>query len=202
MKLKYYLRGIGIGVVVTTIIFMISISIHKNDMESQKVPTQNSESKTVAEVQNSTQEVSDTTAVEDTQQTKETIAKNTETEETSEAKNANENTETENSEAKNSKTVKAAENKENISEEKPLASAAAGEKIRFEVGRGEYSDVICRKLAEAGLIDDADAFNKFLIQENYDNFILPGVYDIPKGSTYEEIAVLLTTKVEKETAVQ
>lgn len=78
--------------------------------------------------------------------------------------------------------------------------AAATEKVRFEVGGGEYSDVICKRLLQAGLIDDADAFNKFLIQKDYDNLILPGVYDIPKGATYEEIAALLTTKVEGETA--
>ena len=45
------------------------------------------------------------------------------------------------------------------------------------------------------LIDDAASFNKFLVEEDYDNYINPGVYDIPKNATYEEIAVLLTTKV-------
>ena len=29
MKLKYYLRGIGIGMIVTTIILMIAFAVHK-----------------------------------------------------------------------------------------------------------------------------------------------------------------------------
>ena len=99
----------------------------------------------------------------------------------------------------NQKTLDAMpKQKEKISEKN--TPAATTEKVRFEVGGGEYSDVICKRLLQAGLIDDADAFNKFLIQKDYDNLILPGVYDIPKGATYEEIAALLTTKVESETA--
>ena len=100
--------------------------------------------------------------------------------------------------ASEQKTSETKSSEEKISEKN--TPAAATEKVRFEVGGGEYSDVICKRLLQAGLIDDADAFNKFLIQKDYDNLILPGVYDIPKGATYEEIAALLTTKVESETA--
>ena len=32
MKLKYYLRGIGIGIIMTTIILMIAFSIHKQQL--------------------------------------------------------------------------------------------------------------------------------------------------------------------------
>ncbi len=57
--------------------------------------------------------------------------------------------------------------------------------------------MICKKLQQANLIDSAEEFNKFLIANDYDNLILPGVYAIPKGATYEEIAKLLTTKIEE-----
>ncbi len=80
--------------------------------------------------------------------------------------------------------------------DEPNVEPKPQEKIRVEISGGQYSDVVCKKLEEAGLVDNAKAFNDFLVQKDYDNSILPGVYEIPKGATYEEIAVLLTTKVE------
>ena len=200
MKLKYYLRGMGIGIMITTLILVIAFSIHKNDTVQQEEPKQEAASKTVAEAQNSTQIPMDT-ETETEPATEQNNAEQTDTQKTTEKQKENEtsvvsaSTEEKASEQKTSETKSS---EEKISEKN--TPAAATEKVRFEVGGGEYSDVICKRLLQAGLIDDADAFNKFLIQKDYDNLILPGVYDIPKGATYEEIAALLTTKVESETA--
>lgn len=200
MKLKYYLRGMGIGIMITTLILIIAFSIHKNDTVQQEEPKQEAASKTVAEAQNSTQIPMDT-ETETEPATEQNNAEQTDTQKTTEKQKENEtsvvsaSTEEKESEQKTSETKSS---EEKISEKN--TPAAATEKVRFEVGGGEYSDVICKRLLQAGLIDDADAFNKFLIQKDYDNLILPGVYDIPKGATYEEIAALLTTKVESETA--
>ena len=87
-------------------------------------------------------------------------------------------------------------NTEKKNTEKKNTEKKNTEKVRFEIKGGEYSDTVCQKLKAAGLIDDAKAFNEFLVQKDYDNGILPGIYDIPKDATYEEIAALLTTKVE------
>lgn len=205
MKLKYYLRGMGIGIMITTLILIIAFSIHKNDTVQQEEPKQEAASKTVAEAQNSTQIPMDT-ETETEPATEQNNAEQTDTQKTTEKQKENEksvvsaSTEEKESEEKASeqKTSETKSSEEKISEKN--TPAAATEKVRFEVGGGEYSDVICKRLLQAGLIDDADAFNKFLIQKDYDNLILPGVYDIPKGATYEEIAALLTTKVESETA--
>ena len=205
MKLKYYLRGMGIGIMITTLILIIAFSIHKNDTVQQEEPKQEAASKTVAEAQNSTQIPMDT-ETETEPATEQNNAEQIDTQKTTEKQKENEtsvvsaSTEEKASEEKTTeqKTSETKSSEEKISEKN--TPAAATEKVRFEVGGGEYSDVICKRLLQAGLIDDADAFNKFLIQKDYDNLILPGVYDIPKGATYEEIAALLTTKVESETA--
>jgi hypothetical protein len=205
VKLKYYLRGMGIGIMITTLILIIAFSIHKNDTVQQEEPKQEAASKTVAEAQNSTQIPMDT-ETETEPATEQNNAEQTDTQKTTEKQKENEtsvvsaSTEEKASEEKTTeqKTSETKSSEEKISEKN--TPAAATEKVRFEVGGGEYSDVICKRLLQAGLIDDADAFNKFLIQKDYDNLILPGVYDIPKGATYEEIAALLTTKVESETA--
>lgn len=182
MKLKYYLRGIGIGVVVTTVIFMILISIHKNDTDPGRAPAADTESKTVAELKNDMQE-----------ETEDASSKQPES--------LGDNTKDSPAPLKNPDAKAKDDTEENgrLEEESPSKTkpgADRQEKVRFEISGGEYSDVICRKLAEADLIDDAAAFNKFLVEKDYDNAILPGVYDIPRDSTYEEIAALLTAKVD------
>lgn len=200
MKLKYYLRGMGIGIMITTLILIIAFSIHKNDTVQQEEPKQEAASKTVAEAQNSTQIPMDT-ETETEPATEQNNTEQADTQKTTEKQKENETSVVSASteeKASEQKTLETKSSEEKTSEQN--TSATATEKVRFEVGGGEYSDVICKRLLQAGLIDDADAFNKFLIQKDYDNLILPGVYDIPKGATYEEIAALLTTKVEGETA--
>lgn len=215
MRLKYYLRGVGIGIVVTTIIFMISISLHKNDTEPQNSAAENDKSTTVSEAEENTQkadaagtetESADTnkTDLADTQaadkadadkpdknesDVKQPDASKTD-EDNSDEKKPSEDTAKDNTASGQQSSDKETESKKKNTEKKNT------EKVRFEIKGGEYSDTVCQKLKAAGLIDDAKAFNEFLVQKDYDNGILPGIYDIPKDATYEEIAALLTTKVE------
>ena len=199
MKLKYYLRGMGIGIVVTTILFMIWIPMQRNNGERQSTPPPDTESKTVAQVQGDTQEATQPTeaAESDTEpDIKTPAALDQKPQDTEENKTAS----TEDKNRQDSEKPKPQENQETKPEPASEASVQPEtkkeEKVRIEISGGQYSDTVSRKLQEAGLVDNAEAFNDFLVQKNYDNSILPGVYEIPKGSTYEEIAVLLTTKVE------
>ncbi len=175
MRLKYYLRGIGVGVVITTFLFMIIISFNQYNDKPQNKAIRDTESKTVADYEDSAQNAADT---------ENTAPSETQIEEPPQQEPAQdivpEQPET------------PPEQPDAVQETPPEASV---EKVRFVIGGGEFSDVVCKKLQEAGLIDDAASFNKFLVEEDYDNYINPGVYDIPKNATYEEIAVLLTTKV-------
>ena len=66
--------------------------------------------------------------------------------------------------------------------------------ITVTIGGSDFSDVVAKKLQRAGVIDDADDFNNYLIANGYDSYIQPGEVDIPAGSTYEEIANILVTK--------
>jgi len=55
VRLKYYLRGIGVGVVITTLLFVILLSFNKNDGEQKNTAIEDTESKTVAEYENGEQ---------------------------------------------------------------------------------------------------------------------------------------------------
>ena len=53
MRLKYYLRGIGVGVVITTFLFMIIISFNQYNDKPQNKAIRDTESKTVADYEDS-----------------------------------------------------------------------------------------------------------------------------------------------------
>ena len=196
MRLKYYLRGIGVGVVITTFLFMIIISFNQYNDKPQNKAIRDTESKTVADYEDSAQNAADT---------ENTAPSETQIEEPPQQEPAQvfvpEQPETppEQPEVTPEQPDVMPEQPETPPEQPDAAQEtppeASVEKVRFVIGGGEFSDVVCKKLQEAGLIDDAASFNKFLVEEDYDNYINPGVYDIPKNATYEEIAVLLTTKV-------
>ena len=57
---------------------------------------------------------------------------------------------------------------------------------------GSESDTCARIIREAGLIDDGVAFNKYLISSGLDRKIRSGTKQIPRGSTFEEIANIIT----------
>lgn len=187
MRLKYYLRGIGVGIFVTTILFMILISVNQNSGLSQQVSDQEEQSKTIADYENQAQGETNT---EQGGQAADLPDANQPADTQPEAEQPADTPDVQPDATQPADTPDAVQ----PADARPKSGKAG--KVRFIISGGEYSDVICRKLAEAGLVDDADEYNNFLIEENYDNFINPGVYDIPKDATYEEIAVLLTTKVE------
>ena len=57
---------------------------------------------------------------------------------------------------------------------------------------GLYSEGVSELLQQAGAIDDAEAFNAYLIQSGRDRYISPGAKLIPAAATYEEVAQILS----------
>ncbi len=124
------------------------------------------------------------------------------TEETSEeSETASETTDEDSSETKDSMEDKiqdestddsnSAETK--TTETKPAETTTAGTKtpensVSFKISAGESSYKVAENLYRAGLIDNPGSFNTYLEQNGYDNTIHVGTFNIPEGSTYEQIA--------------
>ncbi len=62
------------------------------------------------------------------------------------------------------------------------------------IDRGTSSYKLSQTLQDLGLVDDALTFDKYLDANNYDSFLQPGDFEIPVGSTYEDIAKIITSK--------
>ncbi len=66
------------------------------------------------------------------------------------------------------------------------------EPVSFQVKSGATSSTVSRDLAAAGLIEDAAAFDTFLCNNGYSKRIRAGIYEILPGTSEEEIAKIIT----------
>ena len=68
---------------------------------------------------------------------------------------------------------------------------ATGEVVNIVVKSGQYSDSVAKACKDAGLVEDATKFDKFLCDNGYSGRISVGDHKIAKGSSEEEIAKAL-----------
>lgn len=64
--------------------------------------------------------------------------------------------------------------------------------VTIVVKSGASSDSVSRQLEDAGLVDSASAYDKYLCQNGYDKSIRVGTYEISADATGEEIAKMIT----------
>lgn len=66
--------------------------------------------------------------------------------------------------------------------------------VQVTISGGSSSDKVAKILYDAGLVDDAVKFNRFLIEKHLDTMIRSGNKTITQGASYEEIAKAITSR--------
>ena len=61
-----------------------------------------------------------------------------------------------------------------------------------QIASGSSSETVSRLLKSGGAIDDAGDFDDYLCSNHYDKKITPGVFKIPVGADYKQIADIIT----------
>lgn len=186
MKLKYYLRGIGIGMIVTTIILMITFAVHKDQPLTDDEIRERAEK--LGMIMAEDLPVSDKLADTDP-------AGSGEDEQDGSVDSWTEpqGTQDDTGDAAPADDESGQETQESDKKDDGVKQEVV-EQVELSIVGGEYSNAVCKKLKKAGLIDDAEDFNKYLSEGGYDNLIQPGNYTIPKGADYEEIIRIITEK--------
>lgn len=192
MKLKYYLRGLGIGMIVTALILGISFS-NRQDQTSQimtddqireraaELGMVDSSELTLAALQNSEKQPAEGTP-EETTQTQEQNNIEAEPETTQEPEAT--------TEPEPEKTAGPETTAEPEVTEAPQRTQTAS----ITIQRGDDSGSASRRLYEAGLVENAKAFDNYLCNNGYSRSINPGTYEIAPGTSEEEIAKIITGK--------
>lgn len=191
MKLKYYLRGIGVGIIATTLILMIVFTLHKKDMISDaEIKARAAQlGMVMAEDLNVSDKLAqqDGSDAEDAEMDEPLIDTDDAAAEDMDGADAEDATQDPSGDAPHINVADDAEDEQK-------ADTTTVEQVEFSIVGGEYSDAVCKKLFDAGLIEDEKDFNKYLAQGGYDSLIQPGTYVIPKGAEYKEIVSIITEK--------
>ena len=182
MKLKYYLRGIGIGMIVTALLFIIGAS-RSNQMSDTEIIARAKElglvEKTVLREPSSTEEASKE-EVDSDEEISENMSQESESVE-EEAESSLEETSGDVSEPA-SEVISETEESEEVIEEYVVIAIVSG----------DSSVSVSQKVFEAGLVESALEFDRFLCANGYDRRLSVGQHEIKTGASMKEIAEELT----------
>ncbi len=211
MRFKYYLRGIGIGITFATLLLTISFyfgkdSLIKESLTDEEIiekatalgmvmPEENLIEETEDETEDETGDEAATEAVPD-EQVPASGEQSTGETEVSDEEEVLETTETKEENLQEDVVDNSKSNLKNTEDVNTTVTY-----IPFSVRGGESSEVVSKHLYKAGLVDSADAFNKYLAKLNLDNLVKTGTFYIKEGSSYDDIVALLVNKEVRQTSL-
>ena len=178
MKLRYYLRGLGIGIVVTALVMGLSnkdarpLTDAEIKAKAAALGMVESESLKLTDVVLSPEPLPTPAATDVPTEEPTPVATAVPTEEPTPAA-----------------TVVPTEEP---TPEITVTPAAEPTTVSITVQSGSGSGTVCRQLEEAGLIESAASFDNYLIDNGYSKKICVGTYEIQIGTTEEEIARIIT----------
>ncbi len=171
MKLKYYLRGLGIGILVTAVIMGVTQGSRKETLSDREI-RERAAALGMVEPGNS---LADLEAAETPAATE--IPEAIETPEAAETPAATE--------------APAATPEVTARPTQKPAEEEEGSSYTFEIQAGDSSYQVAYRLQQAGLVADARDFDNYLCSKGYDRKLKTGSYEIPETATEEEISEIL-----------
>ena len=192
MRLKYYLRGLGLGIIFAVIIMMIGFHDNKQSMSDTEIIEK---AKTLGMVE--AKNISGTVADEYNSEKIDSSATNSDA--------SSQKTETEqDSQMQDSQTAQEDTQQEDTQQEAAQPAADAKQEIvepqdavttyTITVTSQDTCRTIAEKLKALNLVDDAEQFRIYMGQKGADHFIADGEHVIPQGASYDDIITILTQK--------
>lgn len=218
MERRYYLRGLGLGILITAII-MGAAQRGSKEMSDEEVRQRARElgmientvlSEPVAEPEaDAEQAETDLAAAEEkseeaapadtepvTEDTQEAAADEQDTQEQTDAEDSQEQADAVDAQAEpeqaDAQTALEEETEQSTGAQSETKTAASGEAQIFTIDKGDSSVSVAQKLEQAGLISSAASYDRFLCDNGYDKKIRAGEYTIPADAGDEQIARIIT----------
>lgn len=214
MKLKYYLRGLGIGIVITALLMgltkggaketlsddeiiaraealgMVQSSVLSSDLNHEE---QGEDGVTVS--YNTALDEPDIVALPDGAGADQTgdaagVADTEATDKTADAADTVDSEKVADATGDSEGSTKASDT--DVADNSTKATDTTGAAtITVTINSGDGSDTVARHLAELGVITDAGDFDRYLCQNGYDKKLATGNHEINAGAGYQEIAEIL-----------
>lgn len=192
MKIKFYLRGLGIGILVTAVIMGFT-SGKPRDMTDEEVMARAKqlgmvENMVLSDIPNTLSP--ETEPAESEPENETDVNKNPEESKPTDSKPE----ETIPKESKpEDKLPEETDKPKDIPESKPdTDNLDEGSLVTIIISSGQSSVSVSKMLEEAGLVENASDYDRYLCDNGYDKKIRTGTYEIPEGLSNEEIAEMIT----------
>ena len=202
MRIKYYLRGIGCGIIFSVVIMSIAMGNRGKTQISDAEVIQRAKQLGMVEAddkgkedKNNLEAATEIETEEDVKgETPASTEKNTEIDKASvnALTNQKPSSESNKSDGDTEKKPKE-ENNSNQAVPSDKSSTQTGY-VSFTVKSGQVCRQIAENLQKKGIVDDADSFREYMARKGLASSIRCGTFELPKGATYEKIAECLTTR--------
>lgn len=191
MRLKYYLRGLGLGIIFTCLMFMLFSNKKADNTDQMDVNQQ---------LETTTETLSSQTSGDDKNDTAndEAVSDGADVQNNTDADidvNAQNNTDAQNP-ADNQTGESDTTDTSNQTDDSDITGETGTDDVQDEyvtlvIEKGDIARDVAESLYENGIIDDVESFRKYLGETGVSRTLHAGEYNIKVGSTYEEIVELL-----------
>lgn len=181
MKLKYFMRGLGAGILMAALVLLLTNPVLMDDeiIERAKELGMSYES--------ASEEIEEDSILDNIKKAEDEVEKETIEDVSTDLQEENQEVTQEDS----SEGIQ-----ENIDDEEQQTedsdSMESIQHIEIVVTKGMHSLAVSQRLYENGLIEDTKDFDSFLIHHGYQYSIQDGVYSLSSEMSYQEIAEAIT----------
>ena len=178
MRLTYFLRGLGVGIIFASAVFFTAYQTSSRDQMTD------------AEIVNRAKElgmVEKEDPLEDLLSTQADMTKDGET-----SKEDNENTALDDTTGNSKEDSSATTEKKEKGQATEAMTESNKETVTIKIDGGTSSFAVCQKLQNAGLIEDANEFDEYLVKNGYASRLRVGEYTLKKGMSFDNIAAAIT----------
>lgn len=211
MRMRYYLRGLGIGIVVTALLMGFTKGGQKETLTDAEIVER---AKSLGMVESSVlsadlgdkedisvndiseadqQEVMPETETETADNTEQTETETTDNTEQSKPETADDTEQTKPETTDNTEQTKP--DKETEADNPEKVGTVTGNRYVVTIYSGDGSRTVANRLEEMGVIEDAAEFDRYLCQNGYDKRLTTGNHEINAGADEKEIAEALVKRV-------
>lgn len=173
MKFKYFLRGMGVGFLFCSLIFVAAYQTSPNKLLTDEDVIARAKELGMIEAPTKMEELLNEQTTEAT------------TESTTEEPTTESITEEPTTEATTEEVTTEATSEEPSTEQKEVSA-------KITIKRGMQSITVARMLEREGIITDADDFDRYLNKHGYSTKLRVGTYTVKNSYSYEKLAKILT----------
>lgn len=191
MKLKYYLRGLGIGIITTAFISSIANGIGNKSLTTEQIIQRAKELGMVTQEEYNTVNSDLADAKKDLKDIQKQTSDEKELvkESVKEPEPSNEDEKEADTSTDNNKEIS-----DNTKSTETYIEGSVSEStiVTFNITPGMSSEAISKLLKEKGIIPDANEFNQYVIDTGNVNNLQIGEYEVKSGESYDTIIGKLT----------